>query len=324
MKTDVGTLQDTLKLGYDAYEESRIEGAEVLNFFHNRHYTSTQLATLENRGQPAETFNVIKLFGRLLLGYYSSVVNTVKISPRQYGDILNAQLLNDIISYEMESNHFETEGDKIKLDGLLQGLMCVYVDVKDTGERDQFGRKIRELDLSHVPAEEIVLDPMSRLEDYSDARFLHRFKWMSEELIIKILKKFGKTSKEIDDLLDKLEAYSNHLNVEEADFEYAHQDQFDGHFKKYDNYLIVHSIIEDDDGKTWGIYWCADEELHRYEITYKEVKFPYRVHKIHTSNKTEYYGIFREVIESKKLSIRLCLKYNLWLILKKRLSKMAA
>jgi hypothetical protein len=311
MKTDVITLQDTFKIGYDAYEESREEAAEVLNLFHNRQYTSSQLATLENRGQPAETFNVIKLFGRMLLGYYSSVVNTVKISPRQYNDLLNSQLLNDIISYEMENNHFETEGDKIKLDGLLQGLMCVYVDVKDTEERDQFGRKVRELELSHVPAEEIVLDPMSKLEDYSDARFLHRFKWMSEEMIIKILRGFGKSDKQIQDLIDKLDAYSNHLNVEEADFEYAFQDQFDGYFKKYDNYLIVHSIVEDDDGDVWAVYWCADEELHRYKVTYKEVKFPYRVHKIHTSNKTEFYGIFREIIESQKAINQALIKIQL-------------
>lgn len=310
MDTSVETLQDLFKIGYEAYEDSRREGAEVQDFFHNRQYTESQLAILANRGQPAETFNVIKLFGRLLLGYYSTVVNTVKTTPKQENDILTSSLLNDIVTYEMETNHFETEGDKIKLDGILQGLMCVYEDVLETGEVDQFGRKIRKLGLSHVPAEELVIDPLSTLEDYSDARFIHRFKWMSEEQVKKLLKSFKKR-KNVQEILDKLEAYHNHLNIDEAEFEYKFNEQFDGYFKKYNNYLIVHSIIEDDDGDWWSIYWSADEELDRQKITYKEVKNPYRVHKIHTSNKTEYYGLFREVIESQKAINQALLKIQL-------------
>lgn len=311
MKTDVATLQDLFKIGYEAYEDSRNEAAEILDMFHNRQYTEGQLAILENRGQPAETFNVIKLFGRLILGYYSTVVNTIKVSPRQYNDILTSSLLNDVVDQTMEANHFETEGDKIKLDGILQGLMCVHVDVIDTKEKDQFGRIIRKVELSHVPAEEIVIDPMSRLEDYSDGRFLHRFKWISEEEMIKLIVKMGKTKAQAREILDRLDAYHNHLNIDEAEFDYKYGNQFDGYFRRYNNYLIVHSIIIDEDDKVWSVYWSADEELSRKEVTYKEVRFPYRVHKIHTSNKTEYYGIFREVLESQKAINQALLKIQL-------------
>ena len=311
MDTNVSTLQDLLKIGYEAYWDSREEAAEVTNLFHNRQYSDSQLATLENRGQPAETFNIVKLFGRLLLGYYSTVVNTIKTSPRQYEDILTSSLLNDVVDYTMEVNHFETEGDKIKLDGLLQGLMCVYVDVDETGETDQFGRKLREVELEHVPAEEIILDPLSRKEDYSDARFLHRFKWVSEEQLTKLMISMGKTKAAAREIVDRLDAYDNHLDIDEAEFEYSYNEQFDGYFKKYDNYLIVHTVIEDDDDKVWSVYWSGDEELSREEVTYKEVKFPYRVHKIHTSNKTEYYGVFREVIQSQHAINQALLKIQL-------------
>lgn len=312
METDVKSLQDLFKIGYEAYEDSRDEGAKVLDLFHNRQYTDTQLATLANRGQPAETFNVIKLFGRLILGYYSTVVNTVKVDPVQFNDIVTASLLGDIVDNVMRKNHFETEGDKIKLDGILQGLMCVHVDVEDTPEVDQFGRKIRTVAISHVPAEEIVIDPLSQQEDYSDGRFVHRFKWVSEEQLIKLMKKLGITSKEKQqEKLARLTAYQNHLDINEGEFEYKYGEQFDGYFKKYNNYLVVHTIIEDDDDKVWSIYWSADEELGRKEVTFKEVKFPYRIHKIHTSNKTEYYGIFREVIESQHAINQALLKIQL-------------
>lgn len=302
MDTDVKTLQDLFRIGYDAFYESRDEASEILDFFHNRQYTQSQKAILDNRGQPKETFNVIKLFGRLILGYYSTVVNTVRCYPVQWNDVLTASLLNDIVDYEMRTNQMETEGDKIKLDGLLQGLMCVFIDCKETGRKDAFGRSIKKVEISHVPAEEIIIDPLSKLENYDDGRFIHRFKWVSEEQLMKLIKKLRKniTKAELDEIIKKLEAYDNHLDIKEGEFEYRYGLQFEGKYKLYNNYLIVHTIIEDDEGKRWSIYWSADEELAREEVTYKEVRFPYRVHKIHTSNKTEYYGIFREVLESQK------------------------
>src|SRR5690606_34602175 len=104
MKTDVQTLQDLLKISYEAYEESIKEANDISEMYHNRQYTQEELAVLKNRGQPAETFNVIKLFGRLLLGYYSTVVNTVAVMPRQMADMSTAALLHDTVDYTFKEN----------------------------------------------------------------------------------------------------------------------------------------------------------------------------------------------------------------------------
>ena len=85
MKIDIETLKDSFQLGHDSFEESRKEALKVMDLYHNRHYTDAQLAILNTRGQPAETFNVIKMFGRMLLGYYSTVINTIKVNPAQFG-----------------------------------------------------------------------------------------------------------------------------------------------------------------------------------------------------------------------------------------------
>lgn len=304
MQTDLQSLKDTFKISYDVYYESRVEAQEAVDMFHNRQYTQSQLSTLANRGQPAETFNIVKLFGRLLLGYYSTVVNTVRVNPVQRRDIITASLLNDIVDYVMRTNHMETEGDKMKLDGLLSGIMACYVDVEDTKQKDQFGRVVRKVTVTHVPWDELCLDPLSKLEDYSDGRFTHRWKWVSEEA----LRSMFKNKKEA---IDRLQAYQNHLNIEEAEFERNFNAIFEGHFKRYNNYCLVHTIIKDDKDKVWSIYWCGDEELSREEVTFKEVMNPYRVHKIHTSNRAEHYGIFREVIESQKAINQALLKIQL-------------
>lgn len=308
MKATVKDCKDTFKIGYETYNASRKEANEAWNLYHNRHYTYDQLAVLENRGQPKETFNVVKMYARMLVGYYSTVVNTVVARPRNPRDITATTVLNDTINFILEQNRFDIEGDQIKLGGMISGILCSYTEVRDTGKRDQFGRPINECAVHHVPDYELVLDPMSELDDYSDAKYLHRFKWISED---DVKKTFG------DEALKKINAYQNYLNANEADFEYKFGTRstysgygdynygysgfgFSGYYRVHDNFLIVHTVLEDEDGRRWSIYWHDETILSKTEITYKDTKWPYRVQKLHSSNKTEYYGLFREVIESQK------------------------
>lgn len=287
MQPTIEDLKDSFKIGYEEYRDSREEADEIWNLYHNRHFTPEQLQILEDRGQPPETFNVIKMFSRMLLGYYSTVVNTAIASPVNPRDTTTANLLNDAIQTVFRTNRFNTiEGDQIKLGGLISGLMCSYLDVKDTGKRDQFNRPINKVVANYVPDYEIILDPMSRKDDYSDARYLHRFKWLPEEAVKKMT-----TAKQFREL----EEYYNWTDTPEADFEYTHRDRFSGEYRVHDNYLIVHSVLEDDQGRQWSCYWHDDTMIRKEQITFKEVRWPYRVERLYTSDKTEYYGIFREV-----------------------------
>ena len=302
MKIDIETLKDTFKISYDTFKDSREESLKVLDYYHNRQYTDNQLMVLENRGQPAETFNIVKMFGRMLLGYYSTVVNTVKVNPAQVDDIYTAAILNDLVDYTFRTNNFDSEGDKIKLDCMLTGLMCSYVDVQKSGEFDEFGRPKYTIKIHHVPSIEIAIDPMSVLDDYSDARYIHRFKWLSKEVCENLFSK---------NKIKELDSYHNHLNIDEAEFSKYFNNEFMGYYKVFDNYLIVQTVITDDNDKTWSIYWSGDIILSKKEITYKEVKNPYRVHRLHASNRAEYYGIFREVMETQNAINQALIKIQL-------------
>lgn len=301
MKATVKDCREAFKEGYYAFESSREEAREIWDQYHNRQYTSQQIAVLRQRGQPEETFNVIKLFARMLVGYYSTVVNTAVARARHPRDVTTATVLNDTIQYVFEQNRFDLEGDEIKLGGLISGLMCAKTDVVSTGDKDQFGRTINDIDTGHVPDYQIVLDPNSMMHDYSDATKLHRFKWMPESEAVRL---FGKSK------MKDLNPQFNHLGVEEAEYAYSEEHNnrnyntsfngFGGEYRVDDHYLIVHTVLVDDDEKRWSIFWCDNVELYKKEITYREVKWPYRVQKLHSSNKKEYYGIFREVVESQK------------------------
>ena len=302
MKTDVQTLRDTFKIGYEMFEESRRESAVAWDMYHNRQFTPDQLDVLANRGQPAETFNIVKVFARMLVGYYSTTVNTAMALPVDEDNIATASVINDILAYTFRINNFLAEGDKVKLSAIMSGLFISYVNVEPTGKTDRFGRPLYKINLEHVPESEVVLDPMSRKDDYSDARYLHRFKWVSEDEVRAL---YGEKK------LEELIAYYNHLNIDEAEFEYNYEDHFTGYYRVYNNYLIVHSVIVGDDGKTYSVHWSNGIELYRKELTFKVVKFPYRVQKLHTSDKTEYYGIFREVIETQKAVNQALIKIQL-------------
>jgi hypothetical protein len=289
MEANIKDLKDSFKVGYEAYQDSRNESNETWDLYHNRHYTSEQLAILEARGQPAETFNVVKMFARMLVGYYSTVVNTVIAAPRHMDDTTTAAALNATIDKVFELNDFDTEGDKIKLGGLLSGLLISYTDVEDTGERDAFNRPINQVVCHHVPDAQVVLDPSSTADDYSDARWLHRFKWMTEDAVAKA---FGKEA------LEKLQAYDNYLDIDEAEFDANFTSPFSGYYRIFDNYLVVHTVLVDSDGERWSCFWSGDELLEKKLITYKKTKWHYRVQRLHDSEKKEYYGVFRDIKES--------------------------
>ena len=308
MQATVKDCRDAFQIGYEAFNTSRKEAAEVWDLYHNRHYSYDQLATLENRGQPKETFNVIKLFARMLVGYYSTVVNTATVSPTNPRDITTATVLNDTIDFVYKQNRFDIEGDSIKLGGLVSGILCTLTEVRPSGKVDQYNRPINDIVVRHVPDYEIVLDPLSELDDYSDAKFIHRFKWMTEADIVRL---FGKAN------MEKMNAYQNFTTASEADFDYKFSTEvnnannygysygfsdsgFAGYYRVHDNFLVVHTVMEDDDGKRWSMFWHEEIMLSKKEITTKEVRWPYRVQKLHASNKVEYYGIFREVVESQK------------------------
>ena len=301
MEKDIDTLKSSFQVSYETYASSRERAEQMQRLYHNEQYTYRQLQVLRKRGAPAETFNVIKLFTRVLIGYYSTVVNTIQAMPKHPRDAQVAAIANDAIDHTFRTSQFETEGDDCKQDLLLSGLCCAKETVYDTGERDEFGRPVMQVKLSHVPAHEIVLDYMSTEADYSDARYLHRYKWITDEVLKPLLKG---TKYKIEDFDNE----HNHLQTPESEFRRhgtANDMQgssgghsFSGHYKEYNHFLLVETVVETDDGKRWKILWIDDIIISETEITHKEVRFGYRVQRLYQVEDARYYGIFEDIVES--------------------------
>ncbi len=284
--------RDAYKIANEAYENCIAEGSETIDLYHNRQYTEAQLATLQANGQPAETFNVIKMMSNSMIGYMDSVVTDINVSPRYMGEATTSLLLNDIVQFTLDRNDWDTMNKRTKLDGLLTGLMVTYEEVIDTGKLDKYARPINEIKLSHIPSWQVRIDPMSQLDDYSDAKFIHHFKWVRESELVEM---FGQTK------ADKLTEYYNFLDGDpQADYarEYRAGEEV-GRYRQHDNYLIVKTVIRYK-GKVKSVIWNDEYILEDVDISANKVRFPYRITKLSDSDISEYYGPFRDITETQK------------------------
>lgn len=295
MKTDITTIQQSFHLGYDQFEDSRVLSSAVWDLYNGEQWTEEEKQVMINRGQPIEYFNVIRKYVRMLLGYFSTTVNTVQVRGQRTLDTDIASLMTDVVDHTFEMNSMDTEGDEFKKAMMLDGMAVMELYPEKTEETDEFGRPLYTIKMNHVPTNEVVIDPMSTKQDYSDARFIHRFKWISEE---KVNEMFGKgTSKKLDD-----QSEANHLTVEEGEYTYKYSTTQREQWMQFKVYQIVHTVIEDNQGKVWSIYWCYREILKKEEITNRNYKWPYIVHRLEKQKKryTEYYGIFKDIMGSQK------------------------
>ncbi len=290
---DTGYLRETFRYATDTYKESQREAQECRDMITNRHYTHEQISVLTNRGQPVETFNIVLMMVRALTGYITNVENTPQIKPRSLDGNDVAFALNDYVSYVLDDNDFEMVKRKIVLDGLTSGLMVPYIDVIKTGKFDKYGREIHRIKVNHTPSYQCALDPMSKLDDHSDFRFFHRFKWISESNVLQL---YGESK------LSELVANQDTLNSESTLNDLDNKSNgFSGRYRMHDKYLVVHSIVREDSGDYYSVQWCGDTILSHKKITYKKVKNPYIVIKMNDELDTdEFYGPFREVVESQK------------------------
>jgi len=284
--------RDAYKISEAAYRPSILEGKETIDLYHNRQYTKAQLEKLAENGQPAETFNVIKMMANAMIGYMDTQLTTINIEPRYMSSATSALLLDDVVTYILDKNEFEMINKRIKLDGLLTGLMVAYEEVIDTGRKDKYGRPIMTIKLSHIPSWQVRIDPMSSLDDYGDAKYINHFKWLREDELEEM---FG--AKKIKGLTE----YYNFLDGDtEADYDREYiAGREEGRYKQHDSYLIVKTVIRHK-GKVWSVIWNDEYILEKIDITGNHVRFPYRITKMSNSDISEYYGPFRDITETQK------------------------
>lgn len=284
------SIQDYFRQGYTSFESSYNEAEVVLDLFDDRTYTMQQIAELRSSGRPIETYNVVKKYTRNLVGYLSTVQNTITAKPTNQDRIAQVVALDHALKYVLRKNSWQDLQDEINEEAALTGLNTIHYKPKNTGKVDKYDRPIYEIEIENIQSKHVVMDPLSTKPDYSDARYTHVWKWIPEEEMKRLFgsNKVKKLSNSITD---------NNIDAAFAAKEYNFIGLDDGKFKKFNNYLVVHSVVKTKQGRWRSTYWCNDYILNETMLDYA----PYKCFRLHKGKKNpEFYGVFREVIESQK------------------------
>ena len=283
--------KDTYEIATNELESSITEGKNMLDLYHNNQWTDAQKNVLTSRGQPVETYNVVKMLAHAMVGYFDTVANQISVEPRHMNSATSAMVVNDAVQYIQDANDYETMRRKLQLDALLTGLCVVYERVVDTGKTDKFGRAIYDIELERIPSWQVRIDPMAKRDDMKDARFIHRFKWLPEEMIVAT---WG------EEKAKTLVEYYNDLNGDyTAEWWSEYRTEAVGRYRQWNNYQVIHSVVKYK-GKWYECIWSNETMLERKEVSFKKAVLPYRAVKLFEDEKSGYYGAFREVAETQK------------------------
>jgi len=283
-------LQDWLKISLETYESSRLETLEIVDLYHNRHYTNSQLNILRRRGQPAETFNIIKMYTRMMTGYLSTVVSTILVRGDNIDDSLRASIGQDVVDYTLKDNNFKRLKAKLEKDIILSGQLCFRAKGKKVNKKDRFGTDMTKVEVDHIPWDEVATDPMAKKDDYSDGRFISRWKWVPEEEMIRL---YGVEK------VKKLYEDQNTENIAGYDLTAKFNGAFVGRYHYYHNYLVIETQYKDNEGNIKSCVWSHNEILEEIDLSHLE-RFEYRPIKLEYSNIAETYGVMRELKETQK------------------------
>jgi len=282
-------LRSTMNRSKENYDSSTDEALVIKDLYENRHWTKQQLQLMQKVHIPAETYNIIKIYTDILIGYYGRVVNDIKVTATQPQYIVQASLLSDIVKYTMNDNRMKITTALMKRDAFLYGICCAYITIVATGLVDNFGRAERKIKIDYVPVDELQIDPDSRAVDYSDARYIHRTKFITR-IDLKLL--FPKKKSVIDTISNQ----EGHEFINRGIYEPISSSENED--RDFDQLALTHSIFEDDKGRRWSVYWIGDYILEKKDMTYLAVRFPYLVTKTTDSQEVAYYGVFHTLIST--------------------------
>ena len=282
-------LKKQAEYAYRCYERSYSELRQVTDYYHGRHWDIDQWSNLAKDDIPPAPDNLVKQYAHTIKGHFDSILNTVTVRPQQQEDVAIAEIFNDLVNFIFRQNAIDTdEGSHIILQALLSGVCSAYCAPIDTGKTDEFDRPIYDVEIKHVHMSTLILDPVSKALDYSDARFIHRVMNMSEQQL---------KASFPDANLDKIKKGQNSITLQNDNTSRNNLNLYSEYGCHDELYNVIHSCVLDEDGTWKSIYWCGNEILDEQKLTYNKVKMPYLIYKLHAEDYVnEFYGLFRDTI----------------------------
>lgn len=160
----------------DHMSDWRKEAQEDYDFVAGKQWTKDQVKDFEETGRPAITINRIKPLINVLSGYQRLNRYDIEFYPRTGDDIDLCKIRKGMTKYVLDRCMFESEESAVFLDAAIGGLGWFEVGYKydeDLEDGEAFVKRVDPFG--------IYVDPEAHLQDYSDAKYICRGKWVSKD-----------------------------------------------------------------------------------------------------------------------------------------------
>ena len=165
-------LVDWFESSEEATATSRMQAQKARDYVDNKQWTKDEIAKLDERGQPALSFNFIKGKINFLTGFEAQSRSDPKAFPRNTGhDDEAAEAATDAIRFVQDSQDLPDKFADAYDNMLVEGYGAIEVLTDTEGE----------FDIQCWSWDRLFYDPHSSKPDFSDAKYVGGVVWMDED-----------------------------------------------------------------------------------------------------------------------------------------------
>lgn len=155
----------------DATRPSRELSERDRDYYDEKQWTATEIATLEGRGQPAITYNRIKRKVNSMMGLEKQTRKDPKAFPRNPNDEQAAAAATDTIRYVCEDSRWDDKRSQAAKELAIEGTCAVMVGVKQV-------KAGIDPDIRRIQWDRFYYDPHASEFDFADASYMGIVIWM--------------------------------------------------------------------------------------------------------------------------------------------------
>jgi len=253
------------------------DNAELwFEYYHGTQWTSEEAEGLRSRGQAVITFNHIKPAIDSIIGSERQNRPKVTMAGRTIDDQDIAQIKTSLYNYISYNTRADDELDTFIKDAFVSGRGWMYVHPELEGE------EFKDLKHTRVDYRDMFIDAMSKKDDLSDCRRLHRAVFTDEDMIKQSFPNYKPWGKDtgIDSFISSSE-----------------QDMW---FEKGDRTRprLINSWYRDEAGSIVTVMWVRGQILYFKKEPYSLDRFPFVQYTIERNIDNTPYGLVKGMMDA--------------------------
>lgn len=202
-------VRDWFKAAANKSLSWRNEAIEDYRFVAGKQWDEKDRLALLKQGRPAITINKIKPQLNLLSGYQRLNRYDIDFLPRTSDDQKLCDVRKGMTKYVMDETDYEYVESQVFLDAAICGVgWFEYTYQFDILSQDG------EVKIKRVSPFSMYVDPEAREQDFSDAKFIIRARWVEKDELIQTYPEHAERIKAQAEIYDKDEQTQNHIGNE--------------------------------------------------------------------------------------------------------------